>query len=306
MAGYRALVRTAKSKGGLLVTPRLEEWLFHHSHLLLDNERAEILKALTTAVPRNRSASFSSSSRGSCFRQQVFSYLGVPQRGEIDPALHAIFIDGTWRHIRWQMLLLMAGILTDIEVPFHRPEIRLRGSLDGANTPEKWGFELKGTSDSEIVFGYKGAIEQHILQVHTYFLGRPELERFVLLYEDKKYQTWKETVITPDPKAMRAVRDEMEYLNWSVDERKLPPVLEECKNGKGLVFTKCPYRDICRGCDYDEAEAAAGTPVSIAGIGSSGGKRPRIKGGAPGTAGRQQQAAAQEQAVALRKRKRLH
>ena len=132
---------------------------------------------------------------------------------DVDPGLHAIFIDGTWRHLRWQMLLLTAGILTDIEVPFHRPDMRLRGSLDGQNADEAWGFELKGTSDTEIVVGRKEPIPYHILQVHTYFIGKPELERFSLIYEDKRYQSWKEIVVERDPAVLGIVRDELVYLS---------------------------------------------------------------------------------------------
>ena len=190
MAGYTKLVKQLKQTN-LLVTPRLQRWYFDNSHLLPSEEHAELLKKIVLTVPRNRSASFSSSSRGQCLRKQVFGYLGVSSSGEVDPGLHAIFVDGTWRHLRWQMLLLTAGILTDIEVPFHRKDMRLRGSLDGENADERWGFELKGTSDTQIVTGYKEPIPYHILQVHTYFVGKPELERFSLIYEDKKFQTWK-------------------------------------------------------------------------------------------------------------------
>ena len=55
----------------------------------------------------------------------MFQYIGVPVMSRGDSRLHSIFIDGTWRHIRWQMMLLEAGILTDIEVPFHDDELRL-------------------------------------------------------------------------------------------------------------------------------------------------------------------------------------
>lgn len=244
-------------KNNLLVTPRLELWLMRNSHLLVSEINAEILKTVVTTKPRDRSNAFSSSTRGSCHRAQMFQYLGVPSAGEIDPGLHAIFIDGTWRHLRWQMLLLEAGILTDIEVPFYNEEYRLKGSLDGTNEEEGWGFELKGTSNSSVVSGAAPPFPYHELQIHTYFVGRPDLQKFVLLYEDKRYQSWREVIVERDPKIMRAVHDELEYLNACVDDRVLPPVLTECKAGQGQTFRKCSFRDICRECDYESAEATA-------------------------------------------------
>ncbi|CAB4193391.1 hypothetical protein UFOVP1246_91 [uncultured Caudovirales phage] len=310
MPGYTRLMRSLKATNQL-VTPRLEKWLFNNSHLLVSDENAERLKQTVTAVPRNRAASFSSSSRGQCLRKQMFGYLGVPVTSDIDPGLHAIFIDGTWRHLRWQMLLLTAGILTDIEVPFHRPDLRLRGSLDGENADESWGFELKGTSDTEIVIGKKPPIPYHILQVHTYFVGKPELERFSLIYEDKRYQSWKEIVIERDPITFGKVREELEYLNSSVEQRELPPILEECKHGEGIVYKKCAYRSICHGCDYAEAEALGtprSTPVSAPRKQSASRGRDSNSGtnGAPSAADGVEREEVQAEEVARRKRKRVH
>ena len=170
---------------------------------------------------------------------------------------------------------------------------------------------MKGTRDTDIVVGMKEPIPYHLLQVHTYFVGVPELERFSLIYEDKKFQTWREEVIEPDPEIMKVVREELIYLNWCIDSRVLPPVLEECKRGEGIVFKKCAYRGICRGCDYDEAEAAgaaASTPVAAPRKRSRvGGPRvPADTSGAKGAAVGSQYVQVGEEAPARKKRQRIH
>jgi len=263
MGSAVALAKKLK-KNNLIVTPRLELWLMKNSHLLVSEKNADLLKETVLTKPRDRSKAFSSSTRGTCLRSQMFQYIGVPAGGEIDPTLHSIFIDGTWRHLRWQMMLLEAGILTDIEVPFHNEEYRLKGSLDGTNEEEGWGFELKGTSNSSVVSGAAPPFDYHKLQIHTYFVGRPDIDRFVLLYEDKRYQAWREIIIEREPDLVVAVHDELAYLNDCVDERVLPDVLPDCKRGTGVTFRKCKFRDICRECDYDSAEALT-TTVSIGG-----------------------------------------
>lgn len=239
---------------GLIITPRLDMWLMANGNLVVSEDNAKTLGEIVTKQPRDRSKAFSSSTRGTCLRAQMFQYIGVPTMGRGDARLHSIFIDGTWRHLRWQMMLLEAGILTDIEVPFNNETYRLKGSIDGTNEEEGWGWELKGTSNSSVVSGKEDPYHYHLLQIHTYFLGRPDIDRFVLLYEDKGYQNYREIIVERSPELVKEVREELEYLNQCVDERTLPPVLHDCMRATGKEFRECPYRDICRESDYEEAE----------------------------------------------------
>lgn len=239
-----------------IITPRLEEWLVQHDSVVLDNAQADVLKQLVMTKPRDRSASFSSSSRGKCPRFQVFQYLGMPVTLKIDPILANLFNDGTWRHLRWQMTLMAADIVTDVEAPWTLPERRVRGSLDARNDEEAWGLELKGINS----YGFgavitNGVRPDHELQVGTYFVGNPELERFVVLYECKNTNQWSEIIVSRDPIIIAAVEHEIDYLNECVDNQELPPVLPECANGDSTTFKKCPYSGDCRNVDYDEAAA---------------------------------------------------
>ena len=244
---FNKMLRDLKHEGP--VTSRLTLWLGQHSELVLSDEHADLLRANVVATPRVRSASFSSSSRGSCERAQVFGYLGLPQAGRMNPQLQLIFLDGHWRHHRWQMLLLTAGILTRVETPWSRDDLRLKGSLDGVNDEEKWGFELKGISP----FGYK-AVQivpkyEHLLQIHTYMLGTG-LDLFSLVYENKATQEWTEHVITKDEKVMSDVMDELQTLNEAIDQQELPGMLTECMEA---TRHDCPYRETCSGLSWDQA-----------------------------------------------------
>lgn len=260
--GYMKLGRLGdavrKRTEPLVITPRLDEWLAQHDGITLDEKNAELLKTLTTTQPRDRSKSFSSSSRGKCKRFQVFQYLGAPKQQKFNTTLTNLFNDGTWRHLRWQMMLLSANILTDVEVPFNRPELRVRGSLDGINWLENWGFELKGTNQ----WGYSGVakdgpMHDHLLQIHTYFLGIPELDKFALVYESKNTNEWNEIIVHKDPNVMTAVENEIDELNTAVDDRKLPPMIPECRSGTSKTFKDCPYSKICAGVNYEDTEALA-------------------------------------------------
>src|SRR4029077_9781312 len=78
-----------------------------------------------------------------CPREQVFSFLGVPRQERANPGLQHVFNDGHWRHVRWQVALLQAKLLTDVEVSIHDKQQRIAGHLDGLKKNE-YLFELKG------------------------------------------------------------------------------------------------------------------------------------------------------------------
>lgn len=236
----------------LVITPRLEIWLMQHGDDALEAAIAEVIRKQLVTVPRFRGASFSASSAGMCERRQVFQFLGVEQSGAIDPRLQNIFNDGKWRHLRWQAMLMQAGILTTIEEPLHWPNMRSRGTMDGMGVvPMKhpnpawrgleFGFELKGVSPF-LFQQYKGnqAKEEHRGQVDRYFLSSG-LGLFVIIYENKATQEWIEWVYEPEPARVSLSKDELVRLNRSVDSHKLPDKLPECVKRKGKVFQDCPY-----------------------------------------------------------------
>lgn len=242
-----SLARTLKNikKGSaLIVTPRIDQWLIEHSEgITLRPENMAILAdLLSKSTNSDRSGRFGASSRGDCHRQQVFKYLGMPGMGRVDPVLANLFNDGTWRHLRWQMMGLEAGVFTHVEVPVSVPQLRLKISLDGLNDQEEWGFELKGASN------YLGKTmaeldPKHMLQVHTQLLATG-YDRWVYVVEDKRSQEWREFVITKDAFWMRQVKKELAILNEAVEHRKLPGILPECQAQKG-AYQACPFARKC-------------------------------------------------------------
>lgn len=224
------------------VSPRVHLWYSQGKELVLSKEVAMIMAGQMITEPRDRRGSFSSSSRGDCVRKQVFGYLGTDHLPSIDNKLRSIFLDGHWRHFRWQALLLELGILTHIEVPWELPEFRLKGTLDGVSSQEKWGFELKGIND----YGYKdvlrnGPKHNHLLQIHTYMMGTG-LEEFALIYENKNTNEFVEFTVLKDDDIMDQVKEEIYLLNDSVETLTLPPMLTECQVSPAAW---CQYREHC-------------------------------------------------------------
>jgi hypothetical protein len=238
------MVKNMKKKE-LLVTPRLDQWLMLHgaNGLIIDDRTFEFIKYKWLAANNSdRSGRFGASSRGTCMRAQIFGFQGRPQNRGADSVLQQIFLDGTFRHIRWQIVLKEAGILTDIEVRCIMPTLNLASSMDGMNSVEKWGFELKGTSQFQQAC--KAPFESHVLQVHTYMIAA-NLNKFSLVYEDKQSQEWKEHIVKYDPHIAKVVYDELKLLNESINNKKLPEVMPVCRGGDSDTFKRCPYSHFC-------------------------------------------------------------
>lgn len=247
-ATLKAMLRTQR-RGDLLVTPAVELWLVGHPEgIVLDDYLSDLLRKLTTAQPRNRDGLWAASAAATCERAQMFTYLDVPQTMRLDPRLQNIFNDGTWRHLRWQMMMMKMGLLDSVEVPVYSHDLHMRGTLDGIGNDDdgEWGFELKGVFSLSAV--QSGPYESHLYQIHSYFLARPSITRFSLVYEDKRTQLTKEFIITRDLTLMKAVKDVFKRLNDFLDRKELPDVQNVCEKGTGKTFNDCSYKTICLGC----------------------------------------------------------
>lgn len=258
----KKLVRSVNDSNKI-ISPKLTEWLLVYGDKELDAAIADRIRELLVTPPRVRSGSFASSSAGKCYRAQELNYLGVPGRASIDPQLQNIFWDGKWRHLRWQAMLLMAGILQDVEWPLTWERMRSRGTMDGVGVVwedhprnhwrgEEFGFELKGISPYQFqtVKNY-GAKEEHLDQVHRYFLSGG-MKLFVIIYENKGTNEWHETVIEADPARLSAQKEELQLLNKAIDQKRLHDPLPDCRMRKGPVWQECPWAGVEGPCEQAE------------------------------------------------------
>ncbi len=242
-ANLKRMVRVAKQQSR--ITPKLTGWLASHGEgVVVTDEETEALLLRLVKPGGSRSHAFHPSQLYQCQRRQVFDYYGVDGLRAYNPQLQNIFNDGTWRHMRWQIMLLNAGILDRVEVGVSVPEVRLTGSMDGVNDTEGWMFELKGTSQFGTV-KKGGVMAAHQKQVMAYLMAA-ELDKAVVVYEDKLGQDWAEFEVHRDEATIKEIASILETLNESVDHDQLPEVLDDCKIAKGKTYDECPYSHICR------------------------------------------------------------
>lgn len=234
------------AKRNTRITPRLHAWLSAHNDGIKITKPALAIKAFEILSPSegDRSGAFHPSQLYRCKRAQLFDYFGVPTKKSYNPTLQNLFNDGHFRHLRWQIMLMEAGLLDDIEVPVAIEDLRLVGSMDGVNAKEGWMFELKGTSQYSTVVA-KGAMPEHIKQVNAYLLASG-LDVAVIVYEDKTSQNWTEIEVERDPKIIGEITMILEELNAALDSGAMPGVFDDCQNQEGPRWSGCPHREVCR------------------------------------------------------------
>jgi hypothetical protein len=256
--GLARTLQQTDQRRRLLVTPRLRRWFLEHpgggASLITPDAIDRVLRELRTA-PRERTRTYSASSAGDCLRRQELMYLGAPvtpsRRFSVEQL--AIFSDGWIRHIRWQLLTLSAGILTDIEYPAPWLDRYAMGSLDGvgivpADYPVPtwrdtvWGLEIKGVSPflwSKYTAGPL-PIEAHVKQIARYSL-QSGIRLFVVIYENKATQVWKEWLVEITDAMLAEAEHEVTELAAATEARQLHPMLPGCRIHRGNTWLHCPY-----------------------------------------------------------------
>ena len=232
------------------ITPKLAPWLVNNPngvHITSSDIYNRISSILMPTVSKSRAGAFHPSQLYQCQRAQVYGYHDAPSLAKYDPVLQNLFNDGHFRHLRWQIMLLESGIITDIEVPVYSEKYRIEGSMDGVNKNEQWMFELKGTSQFRQI-QIKGALPAHIKQVHAYLLAS-DLNEAVIVYECKSTQQWQEISVQKDPNIIKEILEILESLNDAITNNYLPERLEDCENKTGTTFNSCAYSQICHGCN---------------------------------------------------------
>lgn len=244
-------------------TVRGENWYVRHYEDYLQHRNVEAERVMIMDImkrpERIRGWSWSASSAGRCGRERQFTYLGFPQRRPDAKSMN-IFANGDYMHIRHQAFGLVAGFITEVEVPVAIPGFNLIGTMDGILSNGR-GLELKSINTrgfSEVTsFGAK---RDHIFQMHAYMLAT-ELDAFHAVYEDKNTQNVKEILVPRDEKIIKSVVEELEQLNEATNERRLLPMLQECRNGQG-AFRWCSFREICEEAEWPSRSKPAIRPTS--------------------------------------------
>lgn len=205
------------------------------------------LARLLARPERDRTRNWSASGANTCLRQRQFTFLGMPKATLEEKSLN-IFANGDYVHLRHQVFGLVAGHISQAEVPVRLDEYNLQGTMDGVLS-NGLGLELKSIN----TYGFSdvstwGPKKDHIMQVQSYMLASG-IDAFHMVYEDKNTNLCREFLVEADPFMQDAVRRDLDVLNKSLQTQQLEPMLDECKQLKGK-YAWCPYASICEGATW--------------------------------------------------------
>lgn len=232
------------------------DWVIPRYYKYLQGRRDRDVEAMHTAVlltrgERDRTRSFSASGAGGCLRARIFAWLDAPAKKHSEDTM-AIFLNGHWVHMRHQVVGLSAGYLIAAEVPVYREDLNLVGTMD-ALAVDDVPVEYKSINQN----GYSrvasyGVEDAHLEQTHSYMLAGG-YDAFRVVYENKNTNTLKEFHVKRDESLIAKVTSDLERLNESIRDKKLPPMLDECKEKTGR-YRYCPFASVCRKASFQELQ----------------------------------------------------
>lgn len=257
MYGVPDFSSAALDDDSLIVTPLYEDYLLHHPDILADPNIFRKVMREITKKPRDRSRSFSASAAGYCLRRQELAFTGQKQNPNLDPRGIRIFNNGTFVHLRWQIGLLSAGIIDDIEYTVTMPKLRARANLDGLGTARRgrWdGADFTWEHKGRMSFPFAaqaraGTPDEKTRKQKAMQMLLTGFDVGVVTNENKDTQEITEFVIERDDEEIADARKELVELNRAIDTQKLHPMLPECvKQNKTGEFFKCPFGGIGGAC----------------------------------------------------------
>jgi hypothetical protein len=216
------------------------------------------------AVPREKGV-FSPSMLGSCVRQAYFSKIQFERRPAVAPQTNAIFLDGGWRHVKWQFALWKAhraGTLELIgcEIRVHHPNGDFAGTIDAIVKIDGLFYvvDFKGMHLFDFQkFMNEGIFVNHAIQIAGYgmivTLNRlpvSAVEACLLVAESKAGPTDRSSPIglheyAITVRSMRSqVKRRLALLREYVDNEEIPP--PACVSTKHKQFQECDFSWYCR------------------------------------------------------------
>jgi hypothetical protein len=251
--------KSIRQNSELIVAPLYDEYLLKNPEPVYDAEIVAKVMAELVKQPRDRRRSFSASSAGYCKRRQELAFLGVGKPGIIDSRGVRIFNNGTFIHLRWQLGLLSAGILTGTEVTADLNNGLFRATLDGVGVAKRGSFKGR-----RFLWEHKGRMSFSYAAQERNGTPDPKTRKQVAMQmyltdyevasvtnENKDTQAVSEFVIERNDEEIKDAKQELDELALAIDRQKLHPMLPECvKQNASGEFYKCPFGGPLGPCLY--------------------------------------------------------
>ena len=248
-------------------TPLIDEYLVKRE---LPKYKAKRLKKFSFDVlekPRPLGR-LSPSSICGCERQAALKFMGVEGQKRIDPDTELIFLDGHWRHHKWDYIFLdMAAMFPKrirviaIEQPVWFPKLRVAGSLDihvEIKVNGHWlryVIDFKGANNWAFQFVHREHKPkyEHVLQVLPY-MRSVKCRRGGIIYDSKEKNHFYIFTFDFKKEEWKLISEWCDRVLEQIERHVLPRMHPECSKGN-FWGDRCVYRGLCYGSkDEDDIE----------------------------------------------------
>lgn len=241
-------------------TPLLDEYLIKRNLPKYQDRRLKEITLDLRERPRPIGR-LSPSSICGCERQAAFKFLGTEGKRRVDPDQELLFIDGHWRHHKWQTLFYdMEAVLgrkrfrvVHIEAPMVVEDLCIAGNLDievEVKVDGKWisyviDFKGANTFAFDRTYREQAPDATYVKQLITYLAGRGK-KRGILLYDSKNTNKTACYVVTMNDQQWGEIQAWCRRVLDQVKAKELPPIHPDCNNGT-FLYNRCQYRSLCFG-----------------------------------------------------------
>src|SRR6056297_609162 len=179
------------------------------------------------------------SDAGKCPRKIYFKFKDYPKEKPDGRAMR-IFDYGDYTHLRLSSVLTSMGIVRGLEVDIP-PQEDVGGRADAIVSVDNELYVVDFKTISHFSFSKLNEPKSdHVKQVELY-MHYFDIDKGVLLYEDKNNQAIKEFVLKYDEDIVQEVLDKFERLKDYIEKEEVPPIPEDIEDWR------------CKYCDFQNA-----------------------------------------------------
>ena len=253
----KRIAQRRKARG--ILVPILEDVLERMVEIEDEDDIAFMNDLMRARMRKRKKGVFSPSMLGSCMRQAYFVKIRQKKQPALSPQTNGYFLDGDFRHYKWQFALWKAqrkGLLelVGVEVRVFSKTGDFVGTIDAIVriNGKLYIIDFKGMNVRSFQqFVSDGLEEKHGIQITGYgMIYGKDIEGCLLVGESKAGPLQNGSPIAlyeqfvPIPQFKAQVKKRLAKLRRFVDNEEIPP--PACVSTRHKEFQECPFAWFCR------------------------------------------------------------
>lgn len=184
-----------------------------------------------------------------CYREQIFTLFHKPKVSKLPVGLLRIFLEGWSVHQKWQDLLKVEGLATEIEKTRYHELYDLHFTPDAIVVINDVEYVLEIKSMNTFQFKNLRKCPPAAERQANLYMHCTGVHRAIILIDDKNSQEFKVYVVEYNEEVARPYTKRLSNIAklrpYYRDLGMAPKRIPDCKNSSSKRAEKCPYGEIC-------------------------------------------------------------